>query len=166
MGFGSFDNYLIQNIQFNPIKDLYSSLEKYVEKKLINRGEAHITVITPVEYDKIFKNYLSMNEIEEIALNNNIQEAKFSIVCLGRGQAEIDGKLEQAYYLVIKSQDLLNIRKKIFDFYLEKGGESSKFDPEGYYPHITVGFSKRDLHESDGIKKGKNSCYLDILEKK
>lgn len=163
-GPGKFDNYLVQNLQFSPVRELYKSLEEKLETPLINRGEAHITVITPIEFNKILKKYITMDDIDEIANEMSIQESGFSIVCLGRGQTEIAENLEQAYYIVVESEDLIAIRWAIFDRYVENGGEPSKFDPEGYYPHITVGFAVRDLHESDGIKKGKNSCFSDIVE--
>jgi hypothetical protein len=78
----------------------------------------------------------------------------------------LEGKSEQAYYVVVQSEDLVNVRRAIFRKYCEKGGESSLWDPQHYYPHITVGFTKQDLHEeSNGVRKGANSCFMEITQK-
>ncbi|OGT48298.1 MAG: hypothetical protein A3E82_05775 [Gammaproteobacteria bacterium RIFCSPHIGHO2_12_FULL_38_11] len=48
---------------------------------------------------------------------------------------------------------MLNIRRQIYQEYLANGGTRQAWDPDHYYPHITVGYSLRDLHESDGVIK-------------
>jgi len=53
-------------------------------------------------------------------------------------------------------------RKEVQNLFISKGGEPVKFLPAKYFPHITLGFTKRDLHESDDVKKDRNSCVFDI----
>lgn len=156
-------SWLQQNLPYAPAQKLAAQLETSYQVKLKTRGEAHITVITPVEYWNVLKPAgLTMQEIIQAALKLKIQNAKFEVVCLGRGTAQLDNKPEQTYFVVVRSEDLVNIRKEIHRLFILKGGDRTKFDPLRYYPHITLGFTKRDLHESDGIIKGANSCIQGV----
>lgn len=165
IGSGRFGSYLTMDIPFDPVKDLVFQLNASLGEQLTNRGEAHITVITPVEYFDVLKAHISMEEIDKIAERANIQSSSFEVVCIGRGQVKLESQQEQTYYIVVQSSDLISIRQKVFEKYVANGGEPSLFDPQGYYPHITLGFTKRDLHESDGVKKGTNSCYQNVTLK-
>lgn len=162
-GTGAFDNYLTMEVKFEPIADLFKQLLILKRIQLTNRGEAHITVITPVEFNDVLKlKKVTMNEIDAIATKANIQSAKFEAVCVGKGSLEIDKKLEQAFYVVVRSPELMKIREEVQKLYISKGGDSTAFKPSRYYGHITLGFTKRDLHESDGITKDERSCFGDI----
>jgi len=165
-GTGAFDNYLAMNLPFEPIRALHKAVEQRLGRTLLSRGEAHITVIKPSEYSTVLGKVLTMQEIDSIALALHIQRAALSVVCLGRAQYPINGTLEQTYYVVVRSEDLLRIRKAIFTRFVERGGEPSLFDPLHVYPHITVGFTKQDLHEEvQGVRKGENSCLWGIEER-
>ncbi len=164
-GPGEFDSYLILNLPFEPVKQVYKSLEAKLQNTLTNRGEAHITVITPPEYYHQLRDFISIEEINKIAQAMNIQNSRFNILCIGKGEKVIEKKKEQTYYIVVESLDLLAIRKKIWSVYVEKGGDPKKFNPQKYYPHITLGFTKRDLHESDGIVKDSSSLFAYLVEK-
>lgn len=155
-------NYLVMNVNFPPIKKLLGEVNEKRKVPLINRGEAHITVITPVEFDQALKKKIKISEINEIAQASDIQESTFEITCLGKGNAVIDGKEESTFFIVVTSPKLVQIRTKIHQLFVKRGGASEIFIPEKYYPHITLGFTKRDLHESDGILKDKRSCAHDI----
>lgn len=160
-GGAPFGSYLTLDLNYTEYQKIYLELKK-TYPHLKTRGEAHITVLTPVEYHQILSDKLSIQEIYQLANELNIQKASFEVLCLGQGRKEIKGKTESTFYLVIKSKDLLDLRKKILDLYLNKGGEKS-FEPTKYYPHITIGFTLRDLHESDGVIKNTNSCVRDIV---
>lgn len=150
-GYGS---YLAMNINYSPIKVLWKEIEKQEGLKLKNRGEAHITVITPVEFNNSLKSFLDIKEIHRIAAEAKIQELTFSPFCVGKGEK---GNL-RTYFIVVKSKDLLNLRIEIQKAFIKNGGNPKDFNPESFYPHITLGFSKRDLHESDGIIKDERTC--------
>lgn len=152
-----FGTYLTQEVPFAPIKDLRIELEKTVGT-LINRGEAHITVITPVEYDQVLASLITIQEINQIALKNKIQSAIFMPVCIGSGEKEIDGKVEKAYFVVVKSPELLKIREQIQKLFIKRGGKDRSFKAEPFYSHITLGFTLRDLHEADGVLKDERNC--------
>lgn len=162
-GSGAFDNYLAMNLPYPPAEALWKSLEKQLGAPLKNRGEAHITVISPPEFSGVLSKVLTMQEINEIAQVMNIQNARFTPLCLGRAQVTLGEKTEQTYYVVVYSEDLLAIRRAIFEKYRSKGGEPSLWDPVHFYPHITIGFTKQDLHEeANGVRKGVNSCFCEI----
>lgn len=158
-GGGPFDTYLAMNLQFDPALDLFRQIENKFRLKLINREEAHITVITPPEYLKLSENdRVGIDEINDLANSAKIQDSRFEILCLGEGSLEIDTKVEKTYFLVVQSPDLLNLRQKISHLFGSRGGTVQEFDPEHFYPHITIGYTKNDLHEKDGVVKDITSC--------
>tara|TARA_R110000868_G_scaffold202649_7_gene450369 strand:+ start:799 stop:1401 length:603 start_codon:yes stop_codon:yes gene_type:complete len=161
-GQGRFDSYLSMDIPFEPVEKLFDFLKTKTGLNLTSRGEAHITVVTPIEYFDVLKKHLSIADINKIAKKMKLQSSKFEIICLGQGSKEIDKHLEQTFYLVVKSSDLIKIRTEIRQAYIKNGGDRSDFDPNSYYPHITLGFTKRDLHESDGIIKNEKSCMSNV----
>jgi len=164
-GQSKWDNYLTLNLPFEPVAELFKQLLISEKKQLKNRGEAHITVVTPIEYWNVLrKKSVTIDEINEIAEIHHLQSSQFGVVCLGRGRAKIKDRQEATFFLVVKSNDLTNIRKHIQDLYIKKGGNPQDFNPTHYYPHITLGFTERDLHESDGVVKNKNSCVHPIKE--
>ncbi len=158
-GSSALSSYVAMNINFIPVKNLYQSLQSKFGEKLINRGESHITVITPVEYANGLKDKISIKELNEMALESKLQSSKFEVICLGKGEKKVRNNLLKTYFLVVNSEDLLHFRKKVELLFRQRGGQSNSFKAEHFYPHITVGFSKRDLHESDGVIKNVSSCY-------
>ncbi|MES2962752.1 MAG: 2'-5' RNA ligase family protein [Bdellovibrionota bacterium] len=156
---GPWGSYLAMNLPFEPVAELFKQLLLKERRQLANRGEAHITVVTPVEYWNVLKpKGVTIEAINQIAKNSAIQKAKFEVVCLGRGAAKIDGADEATFYVVVKSKDLVEIRSAIQAAFVAKGGDAKAFLPSAYHPHITLGFTKRDLHESDGVIKDEKSC--------
>jgi len=153
-----FGSYLIMNLPVAPSKEFFDIIVSRLSVKLINRGEAHITVITPPEYDGVLRNFITMDEINQIATRENIQKTEVEAICLGRARAVINERKLDAYFVVVKAPGLILVRDKIYKRYVEKGGEPSRFDPRHFYSHITIGFTERDLQESDGIFKGTNAC--------
>lgn len=163
-GNGQLDNYLAQIINFNPVEQLFKDVQKKTGIKLKNRGEAHITVITPPEYNGALKNFLKIEEIDKIATEMRIQDTPFRPLCIGQGTLK-SGTIDlKTFFLVVNSQGLFAIREEIAKRYLERGGDKKLFLPQNFFPHITIGFSHRDLHESDGVKKDKNSCLYKVNE--
>lgn len=157
-----YGSYIIQYLPYQPVNDFFNDLEKKLNKPLKNRGEAHITIITPVEYNQVLKPFVSIQEISELAVKMDIQNWKFKILGLGEAQAKLDGVDNQTYFLIVKSKKALEFRNKVFNLYVKNGGHASRFDPFNFYSHITVGFTKRDLYESDGVIKGINSKIMGI----
>ncbi|OMH84703.1 Rhamnolipids biosynthesis 3-oxoacyl-[acyl-carrier-protein] reductase [Zancudomyces culisetae] len=84
--------WLQMNIPYMPIKNVLDQLNDMLQgregdegEKLKNRGgESHITILTPIEYN-VIKSMVTIQEINKIALENDIQGAKFGIACVGRG---------------------------------------------------------------------------------
>jgi 2'-5' RNA ligase len=148
--------YLSLNLNYEPIKEFLERVDRYSYRPLKNRNEAHITLITPVEFKDDLSKYISIKEINQIAEKLNVQQSSYKPICLGRGSADQNTRYLETYFIVVESDDLLKIRKEIAALYKSRGG--SKFDPTHFYPHITLGFTERDLHESDGVIKNSNAC--------
>ena len=149
---------LAMNVQYGPIKSLRTQLESALGTKLDYfkgwnpEGEAHVTVITPPEFE-ILKSKLSMKEINAIADRYDIQMARLMIQGLGSAKISINGKEETTYFLIVDSYELRTIRQMIFYEFTRRHGDRKAFDPSWFFPHITIGYTKRDLHESDGVIK-------------
>jgi len=164
-GTGYYSNYLTMEIPYAPVGKVLKDVENIIGKKLKNRGEAHITVLTPVEYNDV-KDFISIEKINEIALDCNIQNSNFRILGVGKGSMKDSGKLMETYFIVVESYNLLNIRVKILKYIIENGGDISALDAYNFYPHITLGFTHRDLHIQDGVVKDENAVIIDVQVKK
>ena len=157
-GTGFFQSYLTMNLPYEPVKRVWKQIERAIGRKLINRGEAHITVLTPPEFTAGIDKKVSIEEIHKIAKRMKIQKADFDVICIGSGQKEVEGNLEETFFLVVTSPDLMKIRKAVKRLFVKRGGDAKLFNPQKFFPHVTIGFTKRDLHESDGVIKGENSA--------
>ena len=154
-------HYLSQKILYRPVRELRHELESFLDQELKHRGEAHITVITPPEYRDILSEFMTMEEIRHLAHAFNLQSSPFHIACLGRGTyAELE-----TYFLLVESPRLLQFRQKIQTIYEQRGGVVGGFVAEHYFPHITIGFTQRDLHESDGVRKDPRTCWARVVLK-
>lgn len=151
------DRYLVLALPYEPAEALRLDLEKELKQTLKNRGESHITVLREFEL-KTLRKKLSTQEIRNIASYVDATENKLTPLCIGRGEAKIDGKLEQTYYVVVSAPALLKMRYAILKQFVERGGKADAFQAGYYYPHITLGFTKQDLHESSGVTKDLKSC--------
>ncbi|PCI39724.1 MAG: hypothetical protein COB53_02860 [Elusimicrobia bacterium] len=164
-----FGSYLARSVNFEAAQGLFRQLDKRLGNALDKQGartEAHITVITPVEYDTVLKTHVPIAEIHEIASELKIQEAAFQAICMGRARSA-DGK-RATYFLVVESKPLRGLRAEVFRRYRARGGEPSRFDPEHWYPHITIGYTDGDLHQQiDGVMKGRNACWhpIDVMKR-
>jgi hypothetical protein len=157
-----FGSYLAMNLPYPPVKSLFDDIQKTTGQILITRGEAHITVITPVEYDKVLKKHVSISDISKLAEAEKIQSAPYEVVCLGKGELVVGNELLATYFIVTASERLLEIRRAIHKAFVQGGGAPEDFSPEVFYQHITVGFTKRDLHLEDGIVKNDSSCAAEL----
>jgi 2'-5' RNA ligase len=152
--------YLSFNLNYEPFKIFFERADYFTYRALKNRGEAHITVITPPEFQDDIEKFVSIKEINEIAEKGHIQKSAYKPICMGKGSIVDKEKYLESYFIVVESEDLLNIRKEIAKLYKSRGG--NKFDPLHFSPHITLGFTDRDLFETDGIIKNAKSCMKTI----
>ncbi|HLE11508.1 MAG: hypothetical protein A2504_05890 [Bdellovibrionales bacterium RIFOXYD12_FULL_39_22] len=121
-------------------------------------GEAHVTVITPPEFNNIIRKYIPMKRIEAIALRHSIQSSELQVLGLGKGSALVDGQKQLTYFIIVDAPNLIKIRREIYKEFIQQGGPAASWDPDHFYPHITIGFTSRDLHESDGVFKDVSHC--------
>lgn len=148
-------NWIGQNLQFAPFDKLRLQLEKYLGRHLQNRGEAHITVVTPPEFESL-KKCLSIDDIEVFLDRKALQDATYVPECIGRGSLGAPPFRQETYFVVVTAPALTGLRKKLETAAAAKGCTDFKASP--YYPHVTLGFDQRDLHEADGVRKDTRSC--------
>ncbi|KAG9322719.1 hypothetical protein KVV02_000797 [Mortierella alpina] len=154
-----------------PVFDLVKSTESIANGTLRTRGEAHITVITPPEFDKILRPVgVTVQELNDLATmgpkRDRLQRAKFGVECLGRVQVVTQPRnvFQQAIQIILKDyEDLVDYRWDVFTLFMKKGGNPALFDPENFSPHVTLGYRHRDLFEVDGVFKRKNACIRKIV---
>jgi 2'-5' RNA ligase len=125
-----------------------------LKTKLKNRGEAHITVVTPPEW-KVLSQKLSIEEVHQWALDDKLHRAPYRPVCVGTYKLKDDS----TYFVVVESLALLRFRQKLKHEFDQRHGQGD-FDPEHFKPHVTLGFTHKDLHEQDGAQKDESSCWL------
>lgn len=127
---------------------------------LKNRGEAHITALTPAEFSVLRKRPNGLETINRIASAVKLQSAPWTPVCIGVGVSAKEKAL-QTYYVVVDSPPIAAFRAQLAK---DLGAFEDPADP--YHPHITLGFTGRDLFNrdfgtrSDGTRAAKDvaSC--------
>lgn len=157
----TYSNYLSKDVLLEPINNLRHQLESHYNISLKHRGEAHITVLTPPEFD-ILKPFISISEIDSISRSMQIERSSFIIDAIGKSSKLIDDREFITFYLIIESEALMNIRREIFNYSVKKGFKLSTFKPSNWEPHITIGYIGRDLYKSDGVNKSISSKIFDI----
>ena len=70
---------------------------------------------------------------------------------LGYGTKQFDDRqgIDQTHFIIVTSSNLLKIRHEVYNKYLENGGDAGCWSPENFYPHITVGYTHKDMHYPD-----------------
>lgn len=154
-------SYLALDLPYSPFEKIRKNIEGKLAITLKNRGEAHVTVITPPEYEKM-KRKISMQEINALAEKMELQKSPYKLLCVGRGSIGDANKQKSTYYVVVESDRLFQIREAIKVLYVKKGGNTGDFNPETYYPHVTLGFTDSDLHYEDGVIKDASSCIYSL----
>jgi len=154
----SYGNALALNVAYEPIVRIREIIEQRIGRKLdFNKrwdpkGEAHVTTITPPEYAKVLRHGISIERINEIARAERIQTADLRLLGIGRGVKTIDGVVEETYFVIVDSHKLREIRHRIYQEYLANEGDAKAFDPTWFFPHITVGYTLKDIHAPDVYK--------------
>jgi hypothetical protein len=157
-------SYVAMNLSYEPYAEIRKSLEKNIGQTLQFRDEAHITVITPPEYDKILKKRIGIQELNSLAEKRSLQASPIKLLCVGKGSASLEGITQSTYYAVVDSESLYSFRKEVQKLYVSRGGRALDFNPELFFAHVTLGFTKRDLHLEDGVTKDATTCILPLRE--
>ncbi|KAF9436269.1 hypothetical protein BGZ76_004422 [Entomortierella beljakovae] len=173
-GSALFTNWVGLNVDFKyvkPVFDIVNTTNPALGNgTLISRGESHITIILPTEYDQILHPAgVTIEELNAIATRKNaLQRSRFELECVGRVQVvtKADGVFQQSLQIIVKNyKDLIHYREEVFKLFVKKGGNPALFAPQNFQPHITLGFRNRDIFAEDGIYKGKNACIHKIVAK-
>lgn len=154
-------NYVSLDLEYARYKAIYEELVKKTGT-LKSRGEAHITLITPPEFKALTATEGSKITAEQIHAEykkSGLTAQDFKEICLAQGELTIENKKMSTYFIVVKSKVFLKFRQKLAKMsHLKK----SAFNAKQFYPHITIGFTDRDLHFEDGLKKDIKKCMKDF----
>ena len=154
--------YLSLDLNFPASANLRTAIDERFGTSLKHRGEAHLTLITPPEVQKILGTGLTLDEIKGIAQQLGLQQASIEQICLGMGRAKVSNEELRTFYVVVQSPLVRRFRDAIAKVMISRGGDPSAFDPARYFPHVTIGFTNRDLHESDGVIKDQSTCIAPL----
>ena len=157
-------NALSLNIQYEAILELRESIHTELSLRTpLNyftgwnpNGEAHVTVITPPELVILTRDTtLTLENINQIALSNDIQSSDLMVRGIGHGRINAGTpQEEETFFVIVDSLKLREIRFKIYEAFLKNGGRPESWDPAWFFPHITIGYTKnQDLHEHQGVLK-------------
>lgn len=159
---------LALNLPYAPIRALRPPIERAIGRPLdflrawSPQGEAHVTVVTPPEFEQALRAKLTIAEIDAIARRLRIQSSDLRILGLGSARlpkAGQPGPFEESFFVLVDSENLRRIRHAIHEEFVRRGGNPAAFDPTWFFPHVTVGYTLRDLHESDGVMKNLRSSF-------
>lgn len=143
-------NYISYDLPYPPVLKVLNHLENLLGRNLKNRGEAHVTVVTPPEFVNLSK-VLPAEKIHALATSFFLTNPTVQWICLGQGSS--NG--QQTFFIVVTSPEFLKLRKQLA---LQAKITRQQFDPDLFFPHITLGFTEKDLHYDDGVIKDKSSC--------
>ncbi|KAJ9530140.1 hypothetical protein QJQ45_023423 [Haematococcus lacustris] len=132
---------------------------------LVNRGDVYITTISTAEYAVLSSlSSITIQDINAIAMASDIQASSFVPHCVARFRKSLvtPAVVDEAYNVPASSADLVAIRQRVSDLYQMLGGEPGMFNPTSFLPHITLGFSRRNMGDADGVFKGENACWAPI----
>lgn len=153
--------YVDMKVPYEPIAQLKKEVEAREGVVLQSRGEAHITVITPPEMT-VLRTRLSLEQINGTIEKSRIQSIPIQLQCLGRGLLKQGDRKLATYFIVVQAPGLLQLRERLRQQFIAAGGEKQAFSVERFRPHITVGFTDRDLHSEDGVIKDSRSCIYKV----
>ncbi len=128
---------------------------------LKDRGEAHVTLLTPPEVTAL-REHLDGVEILEAIGNSDLQTETVTVICVGSGKKTLNGKVQKTFFAVVDSPGLFARRQAVADAFQAAGGAPEVFAADHFYPHVTLGFTKTDLHEQDGVIKDRRSCIATV----
>lgn len=154
-------NYVEMKVPYEPIAQVKKAVESREGVTLQSRGEAHITLVTPPEMT-VLRTRLSLEQINGFIEKSNIQKIPYQLNCLGRGQIKLGDRRLETYYVVVQAPGLLKVREKLRQQFMAAGGDKQAFVVESFRPHITVGYTDRDLHAEDGVIKDSRSCLYKV----
>jgi len=164
MPFVSSPNFLSLNTPYEPILELRKSIKAHLgfenelnfSRAIFPQGEAHVTVITPPDFN-VLSQHLTIQDIESIALVENIQSSDLEILGIGSGKQSVANEERETFFLIVESAKLRRIRLLIYKLFIARGGDPKAWDPAWFFPHITIGFTHGDLHEPVVLKNIKHS---------
>jgi len=160
--FQSHEDWLGLPLNFAPIEEVRKELEKKIGRTLNSKGEAHVTVITSPEW-RTLGQYLKMDVLDGLVVKEKMMGAKIKVKCLKKITATVNGKVEESWFVSLEAPELKEYRNEVWRRYVAAGGLPEDFDWKRWHPHITVGFTAKEVHDEDKVTKEKSRCEIDLV---
>jgi len=159
--FISHPDWLALPLAFGPLEKLRKDLEKKIGKPLQHQGEAHITIITPPEFSTL-SSVFKMQEIEELMTKYKALRSPVELECVKKVTATVNKLTEESWFVAVRSKGLLEFRQEVWRNFVARGGDPESFRWQRWSPHITIGFTSRDLHDEDRVSKTDAPCVYTL----
>lgn len=153
--------YVSLGVPFQPVNAVKKAIEERTGLTLTDRGEAHVTLVTPPELQAL-RSRLSGPQILAALGNGDLQSEALEIPCVGSGSKVTAQKTQTAYFLIVHSEGLFERRRHLEQAFQAAGGLPGRFEADHFYPHVTIGFTHVDLHEQDGVIKDDRACIAPV----
>ncbi|RKP23028.1 hypothetical protein SYNPS1DRAFT_25009 [Syncephalis pseudoplumigaleata] len=122
-------------------------------------------VVSRKEFELLAKVGITGDELYQIGSFYYMAYTMFDIECLGRTRTQN----QEIWYLKVNSGTWKAVRKHIAGVYQEKlkkngkDGQPDAFNPDDFYPHITLGQTGHECIKDVEIARGPNSeCVADV----
>ena len=179
--------YLATTLNHTHFPQIKKQIEKIANTTLKDRGEAHMTIITPPEYGYEAENYqqglgklIKLPELNAIAQGERTREESamqlFSVqqfdmypLCIGKASRSIGKKGEKGYkedsavyYIIVESKQASAFREELETEFQARRGNPSHFCAKCFRAHITIGYEDNDWFEDKSIYKTEHTCEYGI----
>jgi hypothetical protein len=160
--FVKFPDRLQQTLNVSYVHQLLADVnhDRRLVEELHPMESAFVRVITPAEFAILHRQGVTIEQINDAALNRYMAYTQYQISCLAATKTKDDFAL----YLRVYSHQWLVIRNDIAEIFYKLGGDKSLFNPEQYHAHITVGHSHPGRLHDDmvAIHDDNHSCWANI----
>ena len=135
--FVSNEGQLIIPIPYPEIQILAAELEKRDGTKLVPQQQGHLKVVTNSEW-RILNQRLSMDDLEKLATKYSMMKMTFTPKCLAKVEVVIREKRDHSWVVVGAADEVMQLRREIWRFYMTKGGAGPEFQWKKWHPVVTV----------------------------
>lgn len=151
-----------QNLHAPPLDELRRAIEKRTQLTLQAPEGSSLAILDAFETKAVLASGFSRDELHRMALEFDIQGYDFEPVCVGRGSIGTGEEGRSVYFMVVRSPAVQEFRGRLRETLINRDPGGAALLREPYEPHVTLGYTHRDLTHEDGVKKDETSCWLPV----
>lgn len=117
--------YLSLPLRYAPFDYLRQHLEQALQVPLKTRKEAHVTIITPIEF-KAIQAHISMQELVAIAQKMELERLPLRLLCIGEGATTRREQTLSTCFAIVEPSALISARCNHLPNHAEPASQSFK----------------------------------------